>query len=139
MKGKIVVFKDGRRICKNFPDIRDATPIAKKLRDKGVRFRIVTSRAVEKYKYPPSYDDLSARDDGKLWCPYCRDWSHFKVPRFKPHALIGSEEWFLNSLHRQGIRCCSWCHITEMEFSIRVANGTWAEKPKRRRRKRRVR
>jgi len=139
MRCRLVVFKDGRRVEKKFEDHTNAAPLVKKLEQAGVKYRLVASKVLTRYRYPPDNDDLSSRLAGKLWCPYCRDWSFFKVPKFTPDARIGSVEWFLNGAHRQGLRVCAWCLITELEFSVRMANATWSEQPKRRRRKRRVR
>jgi hypothetical protein len=139
MRCRLVVFQNGRRIERGYEDHRLAAPIAKKLQRKGVKYRIVASKVLDRYKYPPLDDDLEMhRDEGKWWCPFCRDWSFFKVPKFTPNAEIGSTEWYLNGAHRQGLRVCAWCLITEMEFYVRMANGEW-DRPRRRRRKRRVR
>lgn len=139
MRCRLVIFKDGRRIEKRYEDHRLAAPVVEKLQRGGIKYRIVAAKVLERYRYPPLDDDLSSRNGGKWWCPYCRDWSYFKVPKFTPNAEVGSVEWFMNGAHRQGIRICAWCLITEMEFSVRMANSTWAEQPRRRRRKRRVR
>lgn len=139
MRCRLVVFKDGHRIEKRYEDHHLAAPLVKKLKAKGVKHRVVACKVLDRYKFPPLDDDLSARLEGKLWCPYCRDWSFFKVPRFTRNAEISTTEWFLNSAHRQGFRVCSWCLVSELEFSVRMANQTWSEQPTRRRRKKRVR
>jgi hypothetical protein len=139
MRCRLVVFKGGRRIEKSFADHTLAAPVVKKLQQGGVKHRLVATKVLDRYRYPPEDDDLSARLEGKLWCPYCRAWTFFKVPKFTPGAEVGSTTWFLNAAHRQGLRVCAWCLITELEFYVRMANATWAERPTRRRRKRRVR
>lgn len=138
MRCRLVVFQSGRRIEKRYEDHRLAAPVAHKLQRKGVKYRVVAAKVLERYKYPPLDDDLASRQEGKWWCPYCRDWSFFKVPKFTPGAEVGSTEWFLNAAHRQGIRVCAWCLISEVDFSVRMANGEW-DRPRRRRSKRRVR
>lgn len=138
MRCRLVVFQSGRRIEKRYEDHHLAAPLASKLQRKGVKYRVVACKVLERYKYPPMDDDLSARQEGKWWCPYCRAWSFFKVPKFTPGAEVGSTDWFLNAAHRQGIRVCAWCLISEVDFSVRMANGEW-DRPRRRRRKRRVR
>jgi hypothetical protein len=139
VKARLIVYKDSRRIEKGYTDHTAAVSVARTLRKKGLRAAIVTSRVIDRFLYPPEDDDLSARDEGMLWCPYCRDWRWFKVPRFTRDADLRSAEWFLNSYHRQDIRCCAWCHITELDFYVRKANDTWGEQRRRRRRKRRRR
>lgn len=137
MRCRIVVFRDGRRLERRYDDHHDAASLVKQLKAKGVRYRLVTSRVLPQFQYPPIHDDLSSRNGGKLWCPYCREWSYFRVPKYTPHAEVGSDSWFLNACHRQGLKVCAWCHISQLEFSVKLANGLWSEQPKRRRRKRR--
>lgn len=137
MRCRLVVFKDGRRIEKPYEDHQLAAPVVRKLQRSGVKYRLVATKVLHRYAYPPLDDDLTDRNGGKLWCPYCRAWSYFKVPKFTPRAEVGTTTWFLNACNRQGLRVCAWCLITEVEFSVRMANATWSEQPKRRRRKRR--
>jgi len=140
MRCHLIIIKDGRRLTKIYDDCRQATKVARALRSKGLRCRVATVGVLTYQRYPPEEDDLSSRNLGKLWCPYCRDWSYFKVPKFHAAAEVGSDEWFMNSYHRQGIAACAWCHISEMDFYVRQVNDTWAVIGKRRtRRKRRVR
>lgn len=140
MKCRIVVFNNGRRIEKTYDDHHDAAIVARKLKAKGVRYRLVLNDVLRKYQYPPLEDNIEyLRGEGLWWCPYCREWSYFRVPKFTPGAPIWSEAWILNSFHRQGLKICSWCRMSEAEFYVKHANGIWNEKPRRRRRKRRVR
>lgn len=140
MKVRLVVFKDGHRLVKPFDDHKEAARYAKQLPE-SIRKRIVTNVVVPRFSYPSGDDDLTARAEGKLWCPFCRDWSYFRVPKFK-HGVTGSitdEPMFLNSCHRQDIKVCSWCHITELDFNVRMANNTFGEERRRRRKKKRTR
>jgi hypothetical protein len=140
MRVRLVVYHRGRRIEKRYEEHTEAATMAKKLRRKGVKFALVTARVAPSRRFPPDGDDLSARRaEGMLWCPYCGAWRWFKVPKFTPGAEVWTEAWFMNSFHRQEIKVCGWCRISEYEFEIRMVNGTFSEQRKRRRRKRRVR
>lgn len=137
MRVRLVAYHRGRRIEKRYEDHRDAAPIAKKLKRRGVKISLVTTHVIPSREYPDS--DLSPRAEGKLWCPYCGAWRWFKVPKFTRGADVWTEAWFMNSFHRQEIKVCAWCLISEVEFSVRMANATFGEARKRRRRKRRIR
>lgn len=139
MKCRLIAYHQGRRVEKRYDDHTDAVATCKKLRTKGVKAHVALIRPDKRWLFPPADDDLSERDDGKLWCPFCRAWRYFKVPPFREGAEVSTEAWFMNSLHRQEIAACSWCHISEMDFDVRRANGTWAEIGRKRRRKKRRR
>lgn len=134
--GRLVVFHRGRRIEKKM-DPEEGMTRMKELVAKGHKAHYVykTTRSL----FPPVDDNLALMNDGMMWCPFCRRWRWFKVPKFKDDVPFGCNDWYLNSFHRQEIRVCAWCHISEMDFDVRRANGSWGEDRKRRRRKRRRR
>ena len=140
MKVRLILFKDGRRLEKYYDDHTEAIPIVRKLKRNGIKATLVTCKVASSRALPPAHDDLSARAEGMLWCPYCGAWRWFKVPEFRKGATFTpiNLQAYLNSCYRQGLKVCAWCCISENEFSVCVANGTWGNKDKRRRRKRRV-
>jgi hypothetical protein len=92
--------------------------------------------------HPPRDEIRQRRDEGYLWCPYCRSWRFFKLPQFYPHAEVGSEEWFLNSYRNQNIPVCAWCRTSVSDWFVLRANSLFGEtetsrKRHRNRRKRR--
>ena len=140
MQGHLILYVRGKRVDKPVPqrNIRTAATKVKELKDKGVKAHLVykTDRSL----FPPPDEIDEMRGEGYLWCPYCRTWRWFTVPKFKPGAEVNSEEWFLNSFHRQDIKVCQWCRISVTDFYVCKANGIWGENNgRKRRRKRRAR
>jgi hypothetical protein len=135
----VVMYRDGHRISKPIRphQVSQAVAKVKELKAKGIKAHVVY--LTDKRKFPPPSTIEANRNEGKLWCPYCGAWRWFTVPSFNEHAEVGSEEWFLNSFHRQGVKICKWCHISVLEWYVCKANGIFAEKPMARRRKRRTR
>lgn len=135
---RLVVYKDGKRIEKKVERTPEQTEklkaIARDLRSKGIRCHIVGRTSTS--MYPPPRTIKEMRAEGKLWCPYCREWRFFKIPPFKGHAEIGTTDWFMNSYYRQGIKACAWCRISEMDWYVGKANGSFEESRSARRRKR---
>lgn len=111
----------------------------KEQKSKGAKIHLAYRLETSLFPPPNTVDDK--RNEGMLWCPYCRAWRWFTVPGFHSKAEVNEEDWFMNSFHRQGIRVCRWCHISEMDFYVCKANGIFGEVngAKRRKRKRRVR
>ena len=134
--GRLIVFHKGRRIEKHM-DPAEGMAKMKDLVERGYKAHYVYK--TERSLYPPRSDNLALMKEGMWWCPFCRRWRWFKVPPFKEDAVTFSNDWYLNSFHRQEIKICAWCHISEMDFDVRRANGTWGEERRRRRRKRRRR
>lgn len=139
MKCRLIVYHRGHRVEKRYDDHTEAVAAAKKLRSKGVKAHVALLRTDRRWLFPPVDDDLSERDAGKLWCPYCRAWRYFKVPPFRSGAEFGTDHWYLNTFHKEGIAACSWCLISELDFDVRRANVTWTEMGKKRRRRKRRR
>lgn len=134
------MYHNGKRTTKSVSprSIRAANDKVKELKARGVKVHLVY--LTERRQFPPPDSIEANRNEGRLWCPYCGAWRWFTVPKFKPDAEVGSEPWFMNSFHRQGIRVCQWCHISVLEWYVCKANNIFAEKPIiRRRRKRRTR
>lgn len=140
---RLVVFHNGKRIEKKAIRTRANTEALvakrKELLGKGIKVRLVG--LTDSRLYPPVHEIQDNRDAGKMWCPHCGDWSYFKVPKYKPHAEIGTDDWFNNSYYRQGIKVCSWCGISEAEWYVCRANNSFHEvtSVKRRKRGRKVR
>lgn len=136
----MVVFRDGHRIEKLVAPhlIHEANDKVKGLRAKGVKAHLVLR--TDKGSLPPPGEIREMREAGMLWCPYCRAWRWFVVPKFTPRAEVLSDNWYINSLHRQGIKACKWCHISVLDWWVCKANGIFHERTgQRRRRKRRTR
>lgn len=139
--GRVVVFQNGARVEKLVPKskLMLAKERVKEMQERGVRCHLVYR--TDKATFPPPRTVQLMRDEGKLWCPHCRTWRFFSVPKFKLSAVeeVGSHDWFMNSMHRQGIKVCQWCHISEFDWYVQKANRTFGEHTQRRkRRKRRV-
>lgn len=133
--GHLIVFKDGQRIDKRVHEsrLKDAVEAVKMYRDHGFKAHLVYR--TDRGTFPPPHQVEEMRFQGMLWCPYCRTWRWFSVPKFRSRAEVNTDAWFMNSFHRQGIKVCQWCHISEMDWWVRKVNGTWGESNHRRRRK----
>lgn len=143
MKYRIIVFRDGKRLERIITQsqLEEAKTKVRALRAEGHKAAIArclinpdTPRT-----YPPPESVSGMRAQGYLWCPYCRAWRYFRIPRGHDDVEISSPEWFTNSLRNQEIKICSWCHITERDFWVAKVNGTWEESKAKRHRKRKVR
>lgn len=137
-----VVFMNGKRVEKKIERTKENTAALqaklKLLKEKGIKAHIVGRTSTSLY---PQGDILEHRGNGEMWCPYCRAWRFFTVPKYHPHADFGTEPWFDNTNYRQGIKRCNWCHVNELDWWVCNANGTFAEAraSKRRKRGRKVR
>lgn len=140
---RLVVFHNGKRTEKRVratPDSLNAVKSkAKSLRERGVKCHIVVLTSSR--LFPPTHEIGTNRWEGKMWCPYCGAWRWFRVP--KPYhdstAWVEGEpvsrEFFLTSCWRQSIKVCSWCEISENDWYVKKANGSFAERPTRRRKR----
>jgi len=139
--GHVVIYKNGKRIDKRVhkSKLRDAADRVKQLKAQGVKAHLVWR--TDSGTYPPPREIKPMRDLGQLWCPYCRAWRWFAVPKFTPGAPVCSPEWYMNSYHRQSLKVCKWCTISMLDFWVCKANGTFGEVygAKRSRKKRRSR
>lgn len=135
--GHLIVFHKGKRVDKKVPraNLREAAKKVQALRAKGIKAHL--AYRTDNSLYPPGHQIEAMRNDGLMWCPYCRAWRYFRLPKNRPHAEMNSREWFLNSFRAQNIKVCSWCEISEVEWYVKRANGTWGEAPKRKRRRNR--
>ncbi len=144
---RLVVFHKGRRQERRLRRTRENTARIKakaaELKERGIKCHIVGLTDSRMY---PAGDIREERSSGKMWCPYCGEWRWFRVPKAmkelpdaEPHII--TREMFLNSCWRQGIKVCAWCEITEGDWFVCKANGTFGEvrATKRRRRGRRTR
>lgn len=100
-KWKLIVFHGRRRIeTKPTSNLAALVDRAKQLKDRGIRFRVVCSNSGNA---PPKGHPETA---GQIWCPYCRAWSYFTVPK---DGLY----WERN------VAVCQWCHIPEDDYWLR--------------------
>lgn len=143
---RLVVFHKGKRTEKRLRRTRENTERIKskaaELTQRGIKCHIV---GLTDSRMFPKGEIAEMRHLGKMWCPYCGDWRWFKVPKQQPHVPPDdpgtiTREMFLNSAWRQGIKVCAWCEITEVDWFVCKANGTFGEAKavKRRRRGRRT-
>lgn len=142
----LVVFQQGKRTEKRVPRTKHNTQVLTQYvkdvqaKDNGMKAHLVGR--IETSLYPRG-DIREHRQNGEMWCPYCRTWRFFTVPKYHPRAEFGTEPWFDNTNYRQGIKRCNWCHVNELDWWICNANGTFAEarasKRRKRGRKKRVR
>ena len=137
--GHIIIFRKGERIDRRVhkSHFSEAVALVKKLKDQGVKAHFVW--LTQGSMYPPAHQIKEKRNEGMLWCPWCRAWRWFSVPKYKRGEPYGTDQWFLNSYFRQGIKCCQWCHITIYDWYVGVSNGIFAEVRASRRRRRRKR
>lgn len=123
---KIVVFrrKDGKleRVVKDVRDPKLALEKVKELNEReGIKAHVVCKRFP---KFPPKGEP---EDSDQLWCPYCRRWRWFRVPKNRsPFTALE-------------VLCCPWCFISEDDFFVKQFNGTWEGRKNRRRRAKRKR
>ncbi len=144
---RIIAFRDGHRIDRRVPteQLEQAKVAVRKLRAEGHKATIVRClvNRFSKDLFPPDDEIEERRLHGYLWCPYCRTWRYFKVPRLHTYnGGFGSREAFLNSAHNQGVPICAWCEISVYDYHVGIVNGIFAEirgsRRRRTRRKRRV-
>lgn len=143
MKWKLILFDHGRRIEKKLEDPRPYIQRVKDLKSQGKKIHLVSCNVIDRFQYPPLDDDLHKLMEGKMWCPYCRDWRYFSVPDYKEGARVDTDAWYMNCFSTQLIRVCQWCRISELDFYVRRANDLGDPETKRRgkrksRRRRRV-
>lgn len=134
----LLVFHKGKMHEKVIPRTPEKTEQVKQkvreLRAKGIKCHV--AGLTDKRKYPPGHEVVENVQAGKKWCPYCGEWRWFKVPKYTKNAEFNTREWFLNSFWRQGIKCCSWCGISEYDFYVGAANADFNEVRGARRRRR---
>lgn len=118
---KLIIFHKGKKHIKFYWDPKEAQEIQKQLEEKGVKSHVVCRRFP---KFPPKGEP---EDPDQLWCPYCRRWRFFAVPK-------GRDPF--TSLE---IRCCRWCDISEDDSQVKNYNGTWQGRANRKRRRKRRR
>lgn len=139
--GHLVVYKQGKRIDKRVhkSKLKDAAVKVKELKAQGIKAHIVWR--TEAGTYPPPHEIREMREGGQLWCPYCRTWRWFAVPKFTPNAEVCTDQWYMNSYHRQSLKVCKWCTISILDFWVCKANSIFAEVygARRTRKKRRTR
>lgn len=140
---RLIVFHKGKRVEKRLRLNRDSVATLKdkatQLRERGVKCRVVCLTTQRLF---PHGDIKGEREAGKLWCPYCGDWSFFRVPKPYPKAQapmfadgeVMSREFFLTVAWRQDLKVCAWCEISENDWYVCRANGTFGSHMGRRRR-----
>ena len=132
--GRIIVFKDGKRISKRVhrTKMKEATQRVLALREKGIKAHI--AYLTDSRKFPPPRTIQPMRELGKLWCPYCGAWRWFSIPPYKtgPVSILDkhgrlSDEFYMNSCSLQQIKLCQWCTSSISDFYVIKANGLWGE------------
>jgi hypothetical protein len=118
----IVVIRDHKRLEKNVPDARTGQEVVARLNETpGTQAHLVSHYRA----FPIKGEDP---DDGRWWCPYCRRWRFFVVPRGDTEYDILDENGklyvpaYLAMCQRMGLRVCLWCLTSQAEFYVRVFN-----------------
>lgn len=123
---KLVVFHNKQRKEFLVVDPKKGLQKVKQLAERGVKAHLVSRRKAYWPKLNTSVEKHTAKQalaDGMLWCPYCRRWRWFTIPKYRPNAEFGSIHWILNSYVNQELRCCSWCLISVDNFYVKQING----------------
>lgn len=115
---KVIVFHKGERVEKLFHNPKKGQSLVAQLSERGVKAHVVCRR------YPHFPPKGEAPEPGMLWCPYCRRWRWFKVPKKRPP---------FSTLE---IKCCAWCWISEDDAFVKNYNGTWTGVVRKKRRNR---
>lgn len=138
---KLIVFYNGKkRKHYKITDPRKGAKLADVLTKRGHKAHFIcANRILDGYEYPPRKHSTVLWQAGMLWCPYCRKWRWFSVPRsFKGHSMFeDSPQGIMNAWNHLGIRCCQWCLISEEDWYVKRSNGLFGHgevKKKRRRR-----
>lgn len=134
---RIIIFAHGKRIEKITDDTEGALQLVAKLNKKeGVKAHVVSR---SKPFWPKDDDNWYLAEQGMVWCPYCRRWRWFNVPREIKNATTPYDV-AQNVYHRQGVRCCQWCGASIKDWTVCYINDLWGEvdatKKKKRRRRR---
>lgn len=124
-KWEVLVYHKGKRIVKPVPDAKAGLTLVEQLKAKEIAAHLVSKLKA----FPPKGE----AQDGQLWCPYCRRWREFRVPRGDEDAPIGSYAWQNAVLSRLEIRICPWCGMTDQEFYVKTFNNLWLVDNRRRR------
>ena len=130
---KLIIFYRGKRSERLINDWRQGLEISKGLNERGIKAHLVSRRRA----FPPKGE---ASDPDQMWCPYCRRWRYFTIPKYTRNAAVETEEGWMNVFHDQGLAVCQWCHISEAMKPVADANELWFDlRRKKRRRKNRRR
>lgn len=143
-KWEIVVFYKGKR--KEIPWPHDAKTaieqVIPELEEKGAKAHLVSRRRA----FAPKHPQPPADHPDWLWCPYCRRYREFVVPRGREDGPIIDDEGKITTIGyftvcaRSEIRVCLWCSHSVFEFYVRLYNpDLWTDATRRRRSKRKKR
>ena len=127
----IVVYHKGKRVVRDVPDAKIGLELDSKFKEKGYASHLVSRRK----RFPPKGEGK----DGELWCPYCRRWREFRIPRGNEDAEIGSWGWSSSVLCRMEVQVCPWCGITVRDWYVKRFNDLFGQEQVRRRSKKRGR
>lgn len=118
----VVVIRDHKRLEKKVPSSEVGQQVVAQLNEKdGYAAHLVSRHRA----FPVKGDDPG---DGRWWCPYCRRWRFFVVPRGDTEYDILDEKGelylpaYLALCQRLGLRLCLWCLTSQAEFYVRVYN-----------------
>lgn len=128
----VVVYHKGKRIVRDVPDAKTGLELNTKCKEKGLASHLISKRKA----FAPKQDEGPA---GTLWCPYCRKWREFRIPRGNEDAEPGSWPWWLSALSRMEVMICPWCGITERDWYVKRFNGLFGQEEVRRRSKKKGR
>lgn len=138
----LIVFYNGKkRKHYRVADPKKSSKLATVLTKRGHKAHLICSNHIlDGYEYPPAKHSVDLWEAGMLWCPYCRRWRWFAVPRsFKDHSLFeDSPQGMMNTWNHLGIKCCTWCLISVEDWYVKRANGLFGQeqrKPKRSRKR----
>jgi hypothetical protein len=129
---KVIIFKDGKRRQERYDGIHldEQVQHVRDLRADGTRATIVFSNITRYARgfFPPKDQIADNRQQGLLWCPYCRTWRYFKVPKYHLQGgEVGSRVWWMNACNQARVPVCAWCEISIYDYYVGVANNIHAE------------
>lgn len=143
IRWKLIVFFNGKkRKHYSITDPRKGAKLATALTKRGHKAHLISANHIlDGYEYPPRKHSVQLWQHGMFWCPYCRRWRWFGVPRsFRGHSPFeDSPQGIMNAWNRLGVRCCSWCLISIDDWYVKRANGLFGHrevKPKRKKSRR---
>jgi hypothetical protein len=117
-KWDVVVYHKGKRLVKSVPDAKRGLALEAAFKNKGYAAHLVSRTKA----FAPKTEE---GPEGSLWCPYCRRWREFRVPRGDEDAPVGSYAWQNSVLARLEIAMCPWCGVTVEEFHVKYHNNLW--------------
>lgn len=128
----VAVYHKGKRLTKDVPDAKTGLEVDKLFKEKGLASHLISKRKA----FAPKTEE---GPEGTLWCPYCRKWREFRIPRGDENAEPMTWNWWLATLGRMEVRICLWCGITIRDWYVKRFNGLFGQEEVRRRSKKKGR